>query len=132
MAIDLTPAEDELMKKMKKDTRYGVRRAGREGVKVVEDNSPEAKEDFWGIFEQTAARKDFWYRPKEYQFAAWQSMYDTCYDLHLWGEVLVRPGRRDRLQAKPSANLPVAVGDHALGKAERLHPLRHDGDTRPG
>ena len=29
MAIDLTPAEDELMKNMKKDTRYGVRRAGR-------------------------------------------------------------------------------------------------------
>ncbi len=77
MAIDLSPSEEELMANMKKDTRYGVRRAGREGVEVVEDNSPEAREEFWRIFERTAERKNFWYRPKEYQFAAWQSMYDT-------------------------------------------------------
>lgn len=77
MAIDLTPAEDELMKNMKKDTRYGVRRAGREGVEVVEDNSSEGRDAFWKIFEETAKRKGFWYRPKEYGFATWQAMYDT-------------------------------------------------------
>ena len=77
MAIDLTPSEEDLMAKMKKDTRYGVRRAGREGIEVVEDNSAEAREAFWQMFEQTAGRKDFWYRPKGYQFDAWQSMYDT-------------------------------------------------------
>ncbi|CAN5907245.1 peptidoglycan bridge formation glycyltransferase FemA/FemB family protein [soil metagenome] len=77
MVVDLEPAEEDLLANMKKDTRYGVRRAGREEVQVVEDNSAEAREDFWRMFEQTAERKAFWYRPREYQFAAWQSMYDT-------------------------------------------------------
>jgi lipid II:glycine glycyltransferase (peptidoglycan interpeptide bridge formation enzyme) len=41
----------------------------------VEDNSPEAREHFWRLFEQTAERNGFVIRrPRDYQFAAWQAM----------------------------------------------------------
>jgi lipid II:glycine glycyltransferase (peptidoglycan interpeptide bridge formation enzyme) len=75
--VNLSPSDEERMAGMKKDTRYGVRRAAREGVEVVQDDSPEAREAFWEMFENTASRKGFWYRPREYQFAAWRAMYDA-------------------------------------------------------
>lgn len=75
--VDLRPSDEKRMASMKKDTRYGVRRARKEGVEVVQDDSPEAREAFWEMFEHTASRKGFWYRPREYQFAAWQAMYDA-------------------------------------------------------
>jgi peptidoglycan pentaglycine glycine transferase (the first glycine) len=76
MIVDLRPSEGELLDNMKGKTRYNIRLATRKGVRVVEDNSREAREYFWGMFEQTAERNGFAIRrPCEYNFAAWQAMY---------------------------------------------------------
>ncbi len=77
MVLDLEPPEEELMANMKKDTRYGIRRAGREGVEVVEDNSEAGIEEFWRMFEVTADRNGFWYRPHEYQVPMWRAMIEA-------------------------------------------------------
>lgn len=75
MIVDLRPSEEDLLANMKGKTRYNIRLAARKGVEVVEDNSDEAREHFWGIFEQTSERNGFVIRrPREYQFAVWWAM----------------------------------------------------------
>ena len=74
LVIDLSQSEEDLMANMKKSTRYGARRAGKEGVEVVEDNSPEALDQFWRMHGDMVERKDFWSRPYSYYEALWQEM----------------------------------------------------------
>jgi peptidoglycan pentaglycine glycine transferase (the first glycine) len=58
VTVDLTPPEEELLARMRKSTRYGVRKAAREGVAVVEPEDFEAAwETFYGWMEGTAERK---------------------------------------------------------------------------
>ncbi len=76
--LDLSPREEELLANMKGKTHYNIRLAARKGVEVVEDNSPGARDCFWRMVEETAARDGFILRRKaEYQFALWQAMYDA-------------------------------------------------------
>lgn len=75
--VDLVPTEDELVANMKRGARYNARLAERKGVEIVKDNSLEAQETFWEMFEITAKRNGFWYRPREYQFRVWKAMFDV-------------------------------------------------------
>ena len=78
MIIDLRPSEEELLANMRGKTRYNVRLAARKGVRIVEDDSPDAREHFWRMFEQTAERNDFVIRrPRDYQLAVLQAMHDV-------------------------------------------------------
>lgn len=74
LLVDLTPSEEDLIANMKKDTRYGVRRAEREGVEVVEDNSPAGIEQFWWMHGAMVERKDFWSRPRSYYSSLWRAL----------------------------------------------------------
>ena len=58
VTVDLAPPEEELLARMRKSTRYGVRKAAREGVEVVEPEDFEsAWETFYGWMEDTVERK---------------------------------------------------------------------------
>lgn len=74
ITVDLSPSEEELLAKMKKGTRYGVRRAAKEGVKVVEDDSPAAREAFWRMHGEMVERKSFWSRPRGYYSTVWDAL----------------------------------------------------------
>jgi lipid II:glycine glycyltransferase (peptidoglycan interpeptide bridge formation enzyme) len=77
MIVDLSPSEEDLLANMKGKTRYNVRLAARKGVRVEEDNSPEAREFFWRMVEHTAERNGFWYRPRDYHLAMWRVLFDA-------------------------------------------------------
>jgi peptidoglycan pentaglycine glycine transferase (the first glycine) len=77
LVVDLNRSEEDLLAKMKKGTRYGVRRAAREGVKVVEDNSPGAHDTFWRMHGEMVERKNFWSRPPGYYSTVWRAMEDA-------------------------------------------------------
>ncbi|MGB3632643.1 MAG: peptidoglycan bridge formation glycyltransferase FemA/FemB family protein [Rubrobacteraceae bacterium] len=77
LVVDLSPSEDEILANMRKSTRYSVRRAAREGVTVVEDNSPEAIDQFWRMIEVVIERNKFWHRPKDYVISSWQTLFDS-------------------------------------------------------
>jgi lipid II:glycine glycyltransferase (peptidoglycan interpeptide bridge formation enzyme) len=95
MIVDLHPSEEKLLANMKGKTRYNVRLAARKGVRIVEDNSPEAREHFWGMFEQTAERNGFVIRrSRDYQLAVLQAM-DDAGRAHLF----FATHERDRLAA---------------------------------
>lgn len=57
--IDLTQSEDDLLKNMRRQTRYEVRRSAKLGLTVTRDNSKEAFEEFWRVQTETAKRQKF-------------------------------------------------------------------------
>ena len=57
--IDLNKKEDELLANMRRQTRYEVRRAEKQGIKVTKDNSEEIFKKFHQVQSETAKRQGF-------------------------------------------------------------------------
>lgn len=57
--IDLTKSEDEMLASMRRQTRYEVRRAGKQGITVEKDNSEEIFKEFHKVQADTARRQNF-------------------------------------------------------------------------
>jgi lipid II:glycine glycyltransferase (peptidoglycan interpeptide bridge formation enzyme) len=57
--LDLTQSEDDLLKNMRKSTRYEVRRIEKCGIKVSMGNEKKDLETFWKLHSKTAARQKF-------------------------------------------------------------------------
>ena len=57
--LDLTKSEDELLKDMRRQTRYEVRRAEKMGIFVEKSNSEEIFREFHKVQEETAKRQGF-------------------------------------------------------------------------
>lgn len=57
--IDLTESEEQLLKDMRKQTRYEVRRAEKLGMQVEWGNSAELFQEFHAVQTETAARQHF-------------------------------------------------------------------------
>jgi lipid II:glycine glycyltransferase (peptidoglycan interpeptide bridge formation enzyme) len=64
--LDLTLPEDQLLKNMRKTTRYLIRQAEKEGVDVVKSARKEELESFEEIYWETAKRHSFVPFSKEY------------------------------------------------------------------
>jgi lipid II:glycine glycyltransferase (peptidoglycan interpeptide bridge formation enzyme) len=65
--LEVLPDREEQLKALPKDTRYGVRRAGREGVVAGPSNAPESDlESFLDLLEETASRQNFALRSRDY------------------------------------------------------------------
>jgi peptidoglycan pentaglycine glycine transferase (the first glycine) len=69
--IDLAPAADDILAQMKKDGRYNVRRALREGV-IIREGDEEDVQIFYELTKMTGDRKDFPYYSLEYYQEAWR------------------------------------------------------------
>lgn len=57
--IDLKLSEDELLAKMRRQTRYDVRRATKQGISVEKSNSEELFKEFRKVQAETAKRQNF-------------------------------------------------------------------------
>jgi len=57
--IDLTKPEETLLAEMRRQTRYEVRRADKQGIKVTKDNSEEVFREFHNEQAKTAKRQGF-------------------------------------------------------------------------
>lgn len=57
--LDLEQDEDEILKNMRKSTRYEVRRTEKSGIKLSHGSTKNDLEKFWELHEQTAARQKF-------------------------------------------------------------------------
>ena len=57
--IDLSLSEEELLAKMRRQTRYEVRRADKQGIKVTKSNSKEIFKEFHAVQLATARRQGF-------------------------------------------------------------------------
>lgn len=70
--IDLKLTEEKLLAKMKSKTRYNVRVAQKYGVKVVEDNSQTAFNNYLDLTFKTTKRQKFYAHDRDYHKKMWQ------------------------------------------------------------
>ncbi|KKT35909.1 MAG: Methicillin resistance protein [Parcubacteria group bacterium GW2011_GWA2_44_12] len=74
--LDITPSEDELLKNMRKDARYAIKKAQKDGVTVTVSRDIADIGHFWSIYQETVARQEFAAFSKKYivaEFAAFQN-----------------------------------------------------------
>lgn len=57
--LDISKSDDEILAQMRKNTRYYVNRAKKDGVTVVGGNTQELLDEFYEIHEETAKRQGF-------------------------------------------------------------------------
>jgi lipid II:glycine glycyltransferase (peptidoglycan interpeptide bridge formation enzyme) len=69
--IDLSPSEDELMKSFSSKTRYNIRLAERNEVRVQEDNSDKAFERYLELTKETVTRQGFFAHTEKYHRLMW-------------------------------------------------------------
>ncbi len=72
--LDISKSEEEILKNMHQKTRYNLRLAEKKGVKIVEDNSESAFEEYWKLTEETTKRQKFFAHSKSYHKKMWQTM----------------------------------------------------------
>lgn len=70
--IDLTKTEEELLKSFSPKTRYNIRLAQKNGVSVVEDNSPAAFKRYLQLTKETAERQGFYAHNRRYHELMWE------------------------------------------------------------
>jgi len=70
--IGLTPSEEGLMKSFSSKTRYNIRLAERNGVKVCEDNSDKAFGRYLELTRETINRQGFYAHSEKYHRLMWQ------------------------------------------------------------
>ncbi len=64
--LNITKSENVLLNEMKKNTRYGIRKAERDGIKIVSSTNPEDIEVFWNLHQKTAIYHSFVPYSKDY------------------------------------------------------------------
>lgn len=57
--LDITKPEDELLREMRKTTRYLIKRMEKEAVEITQSSNPADMELFWPIYEATVERQQF-------------------------------------------------------------------------
>lgn len=57
--LDLTQSEDDILKNMRKSTRYEVRRIEKTGITVQQGNNTKALDTFWNLHLETVKRQGF-------------------------------------------------------------------------
>ena len=57
--LDITKPEEELLKGMRKTTRYLIKKMEKEGVDITQSTNPEDIEKFWTVYQATVERQQF-------------------------------------------------------------------------
>ncbi len=72
--LDLTTSEDELLKNMHSKARYNIRVSQKHSVEIVEDNSPEAFEEYLRLTTETTTRQGFYAHGESYHRVQWEAL----------------------------------------------------------
>ncbi len=57
--LDLDPTEDQLLSSMRKTTRYEIRKAEKDGVKITKTTDPKNLREFFNLYTATSKRQGF-------------------------------------------------------------------------
>ncbi|MBN2016461.1 peptidoglycan bridge formation glycyltransferase FemA/FemB family protein [Candidatus Dojkabacteria bacterium] len=82
--LNLSQSEEEIMQNMRKNTRYYIRKAIKDGVEILKTKNPKYLEEFWNIYSDTVKRQKWTAYSRDYiekEFNAFVS--DDEIDLYL-------------------------------------------------
>lgn len=80
--LDIRKSEDELLRDMRKTTRYSIRKAEKEGVVIKHEDNLER---FWAIYKETAERENFTPFSKAFIKAEYEEFRKTGCELFVSG-----------------------------------------------
>lgn len=80
--LDLTKSEEELLKSFSSKTRYNIRYAQRKGVKIIEDNSPQAFSKYLQLTKETVQRQAFFAHTQKYHRLMWKHLHQIPVSKH--------------------------------------------------
>ncbi|HWQ99322.1 MAG TPA: peptidoglycan bridge formation glycyltransferase FemA/FemB family protein [Candidatus Methylomirabilis sp.] len=72
--LDVTASEDDLLRDMRKTTRYSIRKAESDGVEIRMSSDPVDVETFWTVYRSTVDRQNFTPFSKEYLRKEFETM----------------------------------------------------------
>lgn len=75
--LDISKSEDELLANMHSKWRYNIRVAQKHDVKVTEDNSDKAFEEYVKLTNETTTRQKFYAHTEKYHRIQWESLPHT-------------------------------------------------------
>ncbi|MBU0975839.1 MAG: peptidoglycan bridge formation glycyltransferase FemA/FemB family protein [Patescibacteria group bacterium] len=82
--LNITKGEDDILANMRKNTRYYIRKAERDGVKIEKTKDLDKMEEFWQIYQNTVQRQKWAAYSREYITKEFQSfLADDQIDLYL-------------------------------------------------
>lgn len=86
-AVDITPSEEEILKEMRKTTRYLIRKAEKLEIKVEKKNDIAGLDTFWELYKETYTREHFTPFPKSYVGAEFTVFDKTQNASFFFGEI---------------------------------------------
>jgi lipid II:glycine glycyltransferase (peptidoglycan interpeptide bridge formation enzyme) len=78
--LDLTKNEEELLKNMNQKTRYNIRVAQKNEVKIYEDNSDKAFKEYLRLMDETTSRQNFYAHTHHYHQLMWETLKENAKD----------------------------------------------------
>lgn len=72
--LDLTKTEEELLKNMHSKTRYNIKLAQKKGVRIMEDNSDKAFNEYLKLTKETTSRQKFYAHDQRYHELMWKTL----------------------------------------------------------
>lgn len=72
--LDLTKSEEELLRNMHPKTRYNIKLAEKRGVRIGEDNSENAFEQYLRLTKETTKRQNFYAHGPKYHKLMWETL----------------------------------------------------------
>lgn len=84
--LPIEKTEEELLQDMRKTTRYLIRRAPKDGVKIEKRTDAKAVDDFWPVYEETTKREQFSPFSKTFIRNEFESFHKTNNALFLFGK----------------------------------------------
>ncbi|MCL5970591.1 MAG: aminoacyltransferase, partial [Patescibacteria group bacterium] len=72
--LDLTKSEEELLKNMNPKTRYNIKVAQKHNVKIIEDSSLSAFEEYLKLTDETTKRQNFYAHSQRYHRLMWETL----------------------------------------------------------
>lgn len=97
--VDISKPEEDLLKEMRKTTRYSIRRAAKDGAVIETRTDPGALDDFWGIYKETAARENFTPFSKSFIKHEFEAFFRSDSAVYLLGKIKDAETGKERYEA---------------------------------
>lgn len=86
-ALDLTQSEEDILKNMRKTTRYLIKKAIKDGITIEARTDEKAIDDFWEIYKETFTRENFTPFTKKFIKDEFKSFYKAKNALFFFGKI---------------------------------------------